>query len=76
MAGAKYHVEHYVCRPTEQPPKQPRGESSSSRRARGAVDDRTCPNCQRIFTSVHGLAYHVGKYCSSMLVLVLVVLLF
>jgi hypothetical protein len=41
------------------------GSSSHSKykRIRGSLDDRTCDNCSRVFTSVLGLQYHIGECC-------------
>ena len=39
------------------------GASSSSKnykKVRGKIDNRTCPQCHRVFTSVNGLQYHRG----------------
>jgi hypothetical protein len=33
---------------------------SKYQRIRGTLSKRTCPTCQRVFTSPHGLKYHVG----------------
>jgi hypothetical protein len=69
LSGLQYHVDHFVCRPAERPggPVQKGRRKLSSNKAvseykriRGAVHDRTCPHCQRVFTSVHGLNYHRG----------------
>ena len=74
--GYQYHVDQFVCRPTLRPggPPQSRGRRRKSvseqqqhyPRIRGKnVEDRTCPLCQRVFTSVTGMQYHRGKlhYC-------------
>jgi ribosomal protein S27AE len=68
--GYQYHVDHFVCRPTQRPggPIVRRGRRKSTEatgttypRIRGKeVADRTCPQCQRVFTSVHGMRYHRG----------------
>jgi hypothetical protein len=34
---------------------------SKYKRIRGSLDDRTCGNCSRVFTSVLGLQYHIGE---------------
>jgi hypothetical protein len=74
--GLDYHVENFVCRPTLRPGgpvvKGKRKKAASSggggstkcpksfNRIRGKLEDRTCPKCKRVFTSVLGLSYHVG----------------
>jgi hypothetical protein len=68
-----FRVANYVCRidKCEDPTileksKRKRGkgkkQKSSSKRMRGAEGERTCPHCDRVFTSVLGCSYHVSKY--------------
>lgn len=38
------------------------GPKNSKKRCRGALEDRKCPDCGRVFTSVLGRDYHVSKY--------------
>ena len=65
IAGAKYHIDHLVCQPAERLPRKKRSKSETRKpKVRGTLSDRTCTNCQRVFTSVNGLAYHRGK-CKS-----------
>jgi len=69
LQGLNYHVKQFVCRPDLRPggpvPKGRRKKQESSgksfKRVRGSLQDRTCPNCQRVFTSVLGRDYHVEK---------------
>jgi uncharacterized Zn-finger protein len=71
--GLDYHVNKFVCRPTLRPGgpvvKGKRKKSASSGggtkaqtylRIRGKLEDRTCPKCKRVFTSILGLSYHLG----------------
>lgn len=68
--GLRYHVDNYVCRPDERPggPKkkgrrkrEDNNNNSKYKRLRGSLEDRTCPKCNRVFTSTIGLDYHLGK---------------
>lgn len=43
-----------------------RPKAKQANRFRGAVADRTCPKCKKVFTSVLGKDYHVSK-CSIVL---------
>jgi hypothetical protein len=71
--GLTYHLQNFVCRPEFRPdgPKQ-KGKrkvvdgavESKYKRFRGAVDDRTCPTCHRVFTSAIGCNYHTGAFFS------------
>lgn len=45
--------------------KRAKGSTSAKKKSRGAEEDRTCPTCNRIFTSVPGLQYHVSKFVFS-----------
>jgi hypothetical protein len=70
--GLQYHVEQFVCRPALRPGgpvirgrRKTTGEGASKQypKIRGKqVADRTCPQCQRVFTSVHGMQYHRGTW--------------
>ena len=76
LKGLSYHVDNYVCRSEERPggsamkgkrKEHPEGsEGGASRkkykRLRGKEKDRTCSRCNRVFTSVLGLTYHLGKH--------------
>eukprot|EP00934_Nitzschia_sp_Nitz4_P004104 Nitzschia sp. Nitz4//scaffold390_size11914//842//8150//NITZ4_009014-RA/size11914-snap-gene-0.14-mRNA-1//-1//CDS//3329550186//4094//frame0 len=67
--GLAYHLKHLVCqtdkRSEDGTPKRPRGRRSPSSspkdspRFRGTPEDRTCPVCNRLFTSILGRKYHV-----------------
>jgi hypothetical protein len=37
-------------------------KNQSYKRIRGKLEDRTCPKCKRVFTSVLGFSYHRGTY--------------
>jgi hypothetical protein len=74
--GLDYHVDNFVCRPTLRPGgpvvkgKRKKAVSSTAgggsakdqsyKRIRGKLEDRTCPKCKRIFTSILGFTYHRG----------------
>jgi hypothetical protein len=73
--GLAYHMNHSVCRPQQRTeneeiaaadkdpilpsqarkPKQKRGKKAT-------VEEKTCPHCATVFTSLYGLNYHVKKY--------------
>lgn len=66
-------LDHFVCRIDEcsdpvlvekATQKRGRGKSSdsNSKRFRGTLEERTCPNCGRVFTSAHGMQYHSSKF--------------
>lgn len=63
--GLKYHLDKFVCRRDLVPAKagttpRKRGKSTGGKsRERGLEHDRTCPNCNRVFTSVLGCNYHM-----------------
>lgn len=66
QAGRDYHVKNSVCRPSETPVKKRSNISARKKRARpdrfrGTKEDRTCPHCNRVFTSALGAKYHIGK---------------
>lgn len=73
IRALEYHQHNFVCRPQERPdgPVQKgrrKLDDNSEKRSkfkkfRGAEEDRTCPDCGAIFTSVHGFLYHKSK-CS------------
>jgi hypothetical protein len=42
-------------------------DKKKSKKFRGPVDERTCLQCNRVFTSVFGLEYHVSKYSPPLL---------
>jgi hypothetical protein len=67
--GLTYHVQNYVCRPTERPgglltkgrPKATQVQGKKHYKLiRGSLADRTCQNCDKVFTSIFGLQYHTG----------------
>lgn len=65
--GLKYHVKNKVCQRDESvQPVRRRGKAkanvSGKKRTRGKLEDRTCPNCKFVFTSVLGLQYHLSKF--------------
>lgn len=70
QSGLDYHVNKFVCRPELKPVGAPRkgGKRKQSeakglkkyKKIRGALADRTCPRCKRVFTSVIGCKYHTG----------------
>lgn len=41
--------------------KQKRRNKNSDGSRYGTIADRTCPHCKRLYSSVHGLAYHISK---------------
>jgi hypothetical protein len=53
-----------VVSPIKKRKRQGSSQSTKSKyqRIRGTLSKRTCPTCQRVFTSPHGLKYHVGTY--------------
>jgi hypothetical protein len=65
----RYHLEKLVCRKAEKSasveleavPVKKRGKGRPKQAFRGNQDDRTCPRCKRVFTSVLGCQYHCGK---------------
>lgn len=74
VQGLKYHVDNFVCRKESMPEKLKRSPAPSkkrkksivgrpkvkeSQRFRGSMEDRTCPKCKKVFTSVLGKNYHV-----------------
>ena len=67
--GHKYHVDNSVCQSQNAKPRKPgrtrsktgRGKSKSTR-SRGTAEDRTCPSCHRVFSSLGGLSYHLSTY--------------
>lgn len=75
-SGLQYHVANFVCRQSERPggpvikgkrkvSKENIDQSSKRGRKRGTLEERTCQNCGRVFTSLLGKQYHVGKYIIS-----------
>ena len=72
--GLQYHIDNYVCRNEDGTPKpyerkkgrgKARARSSTQKKDgskfRGTKEERTCPHCNRMFTSISGMEYHVGK---------------
>jgi hypothetical protein len=66
--GLQYHLDNFVCRPDLRSPMQgQKGKRKSEktdsgyRKIRGELEDRTCPLCKRVFTSILGRNYHVDK---------------
>ncbi len=73
----RYDQDNFVCRKLQSDDPQDAADSkrkrgkakkaslvgSPSKRFRGALEDRTCPQCNRVFTSQLGLAYHVSEFC-------------
>ena len=63
--GLKYHLDNFVCRKDLVPAKagttpRKRGKSASGKiRQRGLEHERTCQNCNRVFTSILGCNYHM-----------------
>jgi hypothetical protein len=51
--------------PTKKRKRQGSAQSTKSKyqRVRGTLAKRTCPTCQRVFTSPHGLKYHISTCC-------------
>ncbi|CAB9524669.1 expressed unknown protein [Seminavis robusta] len=70
--GLSYHLDKKVCQ-TDSSEKKPKAKSKKrpssantasakkSKRFRGQKDDRTCPKCKRVFTSVLGKDYHCAN---------------
>jgi rubrerythrin len=74
--GLQYHVDMFVCQPTLRPggtiirkgrrkivaAEDDEGTlpAKAYKKIRGKINDRTCPHCRRIFTSVAGMQYHRG----------------
>jgi hypothetical protein len=68
VQGLDYHVKNNVClsgrkkgRPKATNKYNTAGTKSKYRKIRGKLENRTCPNCKRVFTSVYGLSYHKSK---------------
>ncbi|VEU41273.1 unnamed protein product [Pseudo-nitzschia multistriata] len=70
LNGLKYHIDKMVCRGEDgSRRKQPRRKSpratattkSKSAKFRGTVEERTCPHCNRLFTSALGARYHIEQ---------------
>ena len=59
-----YHIDNFVCRPDVRPGGKPqagrRKGKGNSKKVRGSLEDRTCPDCGRVFTSAYGCQYHRG----------------
>jgi hypothetical protein len=64
--GLGYHLANFVCRAklkasdsieTKRKPKTKKPKTT-----RGAENKRTCPKCKRVFTSIHGLDYHLRTF--------------
>ena len=61
--GLKYHVNNKVCQKAKKERRKTskaRGKSSG-KHIRGTMNERTCPQCQKRFTSALGCQYHVGE---------------
>lgn len=74
--GLNYHTKSFVCRPNLRPGgpvKKGRQKVTGSRKKkskypliRGPVQKRKCPKCERVFTSVGGLEYHLeSRVCEK-----------
>ena len=63
-SGLRYHIENLVCR-AEGRAKKKANDTEKSRKAAHELgepnQDRTCPHCKRVFKSIDGMRYHVGK---------------
>lgn len=71
--GCDYHIKNFVCRPHLRPGgpaqkgkrKKTKGSPKSAvtyKRIRGSLDERTCSKCNRVFTSILGMNYHIGTF--------------
>lgn len=71
--GLQYHVKNKVCHNKKTRRRKHTTEEGSDggdeivvppkkqKRNRGTEDERTCPHCKRVFTSILGKDYHVGE---------------
>jgi transcription elongation factor Elf1 len=72
--GLKYHTSKFVCRLEQSTDPQvkargtkrrrgkgKKGDTPDKRRFRGSLENRTCPHCNRVFTSALGMNYHISK---------------
>jgi len=64
--GLQYHIDNFVCKKKQATSsnasskrKRGKGIATGSKKERGKAEDRTCPMCSRVFTSVLGCRYHV-----------------
>lgn len=59
-------VEQSPPKPKGRPPKSKGQKKKQWKKERGKKEDRTCPHCKRVFTSVLGKDYHVtNKVCTN-----------
>ena len=76
LIPSNHALDNFVCRKESMPEKLKRAPAPSKKRKksivgrpkvkessrfRGSVEDRTCPKCKKVFTSVLGKNYHVSK---------------
>ena len=64
QSGLQYHLDNLVCREKDRNHTKKEMKRPPKKKARKSVEkekNRTCPHCKRVFKSILGLKYHVGK---------------
>ena len=66
LGGFKYHMKESVCLgenggTKKNGSKKKQGVGQSRKKSQETEEDRTCPHCKRVFGSMEGIKYHIGK---------------